>query len=397
MKKWTALLLALVVCLSLCACGGGSQSAAGSADLNDDETAKDTESTLANVWEVPTLLDEFGDETNMSSPVIAQAINGDFSNTATTSSELSGVVNILLSRNQFIPVFSLMEYDDVKATYTTSDLNNGIVLKTKVNDSVQQYSLTGTVPNGALILSDQIKPYTFFYELLKYQEDMKCVIEIGSSKYNFTIKYGNLAQKCEEVFGIPSDAFNSSPDTMTTAEALFILLTDNGEHFTDARDYLEINLESFTPMSDDEILNGFNGKFLKIVTKYSTQSNGLEYPYWRVYDFSPDGSGRIMDMDFVAEFNGYRPFRIEEKGKLDDLLGISANDGQLDIYNLATGDGHLIERCYKMSDNIYITKHTGVAGVLNVYIRLSDDFQNEDDFYNCLMNVIRNDLSQLTK
>ena len=391
MKKWIALLLALVMCMSLCACGGKSDASNGSsADKTEGNTA---DTVTETVWVAQQSTDEFGDVTEDSETIITAPIEGDFSNTATASSDLGGSVTIFRYRNQFIPYFLLAEYNDHIATYTSSDLNEGIILKTKVNDSVQEYTLTGSAPNGALVLNDPSKAFTFYYELRKNQADMKCIIEIGSSKYNFTIKYGNLAQISEEVFGIPTDTFDSSSGEMSLAEAFFVLLTDDGIHSQEAGEVLKNNLERFKPMTDDEIMSEINGQFLKIDAETFTPYRDMFYAWWSIWDISSEESCRIMEMNF-AEGRGFRPFPLEVRKEI--VCEQSASDGQMILHRVDT-DIEYTEQCYKVTDNLYVMMGVNSVGSMFVrlYVRLPYEIQSGDDaenFYDSIASVMSSDL-----
>ena len=99
--------MSAVMVLSVCACGGGSKPAeTTSAEATTEETTSSAvETTVAVVskkeghWKTELSLDEFGDITEESTPIISGYFEGDFSNTATLSSELK--VNVLNDENLF--------------------------------------------------------------------------------------------------------------------------------------------------------------------------------------------------------------------------------------------------------------------------------------------------------
>ena len=63
-------------------------------EAEETEETEETEEagTLDGVWSAQKLVDEFGDEIKDSKPVVQTAFFGEFSNTATTGSELTGGV-----------------------------------------------------------------------------------------------------------------------------------------------------------------------------------------------------------------------------------------------------------------------------------------------------------------
>lgn len=143
----------------------------------------------ADYWESANMVDEFGDATDES--VILGLFYGSFSNTATMDAELKVYVNFVPNDQVF--VFRLLEYGDHKATYLDSD---EIILKTKAMTQtpiVDECTLYGTAPNGDLYLMRDKNGESYFggNQLLNYffwGYDVKCVIEIGSSKYSFTLE-----------------------------------------------------------------------------------------------------------------------------------------------------------------------------------------------------------------
>ena len=150
------------------------------------------EPNVGDNWSVEQTVDEFWDVTENSETLIRTSISGDFSNTA--SSELAGYVFVTRysggTNSAF--VFRLLEYGDHQVTFTSSDIEEGIVLKVKAGDTISEYPLTGEAPNGDLYLVDYYGDQLFSL-LYDGREDIRCIITIGSSQYNFAIKYGNFA------------------------------------------------------------------------------------------------------------------------------------------------------------------------------------------------------------
>lgn len=174
-------------------------------------------------WENTEVVDEFGDATGESA--IRSAVSGTFSNTATAESNLTVVAfitmgvpayssdfisdNATLIRNTltyptsaYNVQFRLLEYDKTPATHLKSD---NMILKTKVGENVEEYILIGNEDNSDLLVNPVIMGVTGFERngelLLKdlYEgNDVRCIVEIGSSKYKFTLEAGNFQKIIDE-------------------------------------------------------------------------------------------------------------------------------------------------------------------------------------------------------
>ena len=174
-------------------------------------------------WENTEVVDEFGDATGESA--IRSVVSGTFSNTATAESNLTVVAfitmgvpayssdfisdNATLIRNTltyptsaYNVQFRLLEYDKTPATHLKSD---NMILKTKVGEDVEEYILIGNEDNSDLLVNPVIMGETGFERngelLLKdlYEgNDVRCIVEIGSSKYKFTLESGNFQKIIDE-------------------------------------------------------------------------------------------------------------------------------------------------------------------------------------------------------
>ena len=200
MKKIVSLTLALVLCLSLCACGGKTPVVS-----EPEETEASTTST--NLWSVQKMVDEFGDVIEGSMSVIQTPIYGDFSNTATSSSELTGYVFMYMMDGY--PTFSirLFEYGDHQATYTSNDT---LALKIKIRNTISEFHpVLENPPNGDLMVYDSTET---LYTALYNGTDAHCIVEIGNSKYNFTLYSDNFADICNETGYITQTLYFSKTD-----------------------------------------------------------------------------------------------------------------------------------------------------------------------------------------
>ena len=177
MKKILELLLTVILCLTLCAC---------------DESSND-------IWSIKQTVDEFGDVTKDSVSVISGSVNGKFSNTATPESDLTVAVHFARKAqyNHYIVGFDLKEYNSTNATFLSSDQK---LFKIKLNEEIITMNLSGDAPNGTLYLGTEDYGWSgdlVFNELLN-GNDVRCIITIGSSEYNFMLESSNFASLCEE-------------------------------------------------------------------------------------------------------------------------------------------------------------------------------------------------------
>lgn len=200
MRRAITIILAAAMLLSMCACGGGEtntpaeeQAAETAEETATEPTPEPTEGLTEEdravfetfSWRIDNYVDEFGDPTDKE--FIRCASLGSFSNTATSDSDLSVIVYYDMAEEVFS--FRLLEYGDRHATYFE---NEDCIIKIKDPDgAIHEGMLFGTAPNGDLFLTrgrtENWMLADNLYDSLCNGEDVRCIIEIGSSKYNFTI------------------------------------------------------------------------------------------------------------------------------------------------------------------------------------------------------------------
>lgn len=212
MKKTISLILTLVLCLSLCACGGNdANNIVEEASTQPTETTALEESIPTPAWQAQQAVDEFGDPVPNGDPVVSSVFTGNFSNTATTESDL--IVGVYINKNadtqHYYVGFRLWEYGDNPITYLSSD-EESITLKIKVGDLIEEFELIGSAPSGDLILAQGDAPGVNFagdylFDLLHHGIDVRCIINIGSSKYNFTIPSENFVHACIDAGFTPEE------------------------------------------------------------------------------------------------------------------------------------------------------------------------------------------------
>lgn len=202
--------MALIVLFSLCACAAKAtlQPAAKATRLPEESTQASEPEPL---WFVDNYVDDFGDETD-DKYIRSQVIGGTFSNTAATDAELKVIIfyqPYFMDDEQYwlndngsfggsIPsynyvTFRLLEYGESPAVYLSSD---NITLKFKVNGETYSAELNGDAPNGdvwfapyetILSATDADKEARAFKDALYNGDEIKCIIQIDSSTYSFTV------------------------------------------------------------------------------------------------------------------------------------------------------------------------------------------------------------------
>jgi len=365
MKKTITLLLALALCLSLCACGGG------------NDTPTPTQNSTTTLWSVQQTVDEFGDVTADSATVIEAPISGDFSNTATASSEVSGYVRFAKRPNSdhYIAQFVLLEYNDTPATYTSGD---NLTMKVRIGDTVTDFTLTGEVPNGSLFLGAPDFDYAadYLFDELYLGWDLRCIIYIGSSQYNFTIECSNFVELCD------AEGFPMAPAQMTAKEAVDIMVTENAPYMGAAVDFFTNNINNLEIVNTDELTTALHGNFFEI------QIDDFA-PYWTVENYDNNTRTQMVYLEYNAWGRSYEATSTSTKGyeytTEANLLTIILYDGSTEPSQVR-----------KLSDDIFVTYEPNDNGEYvipdHLMIRYNDAINSTMDVYDIMLPYIRNTL-----
>ena len=227
MKKLALYVIGIMMSFSLISCSSSdSEINTQKVEATESDNATDTASNTENEqegdedkaeekaelseaglgWQVTTIVDDFGDSVEASDEKsINYTFSGDFSNSATNSSLLTGAVYVDELQNEKKPkliLFDLNEYGDVPASFTSGD---ELSIKYKIDDEVFDYQLSGTAPTSKLAMevvsSGSLTPDNteYFFQQLCRGKDIKCIISIGHSRYNFTIKGDGIVKACVEI------------------------------------------------------------------------------------------------------------------------------------------------------------------------------------------------------
>ena len=143
----------LVIMALLCGCGGkteatnstnsseqvNQESKSGDMDSSEGVETEDVTTNETMLWKVEAERDEFGDEKKDGEKILSTVTKGDFSNSATVSSELVvGVQMIMWAPENRVFGFTLLEYGDNPATFLASD---PMSMKIKVDDTITDIGL----------------------------------------------------------------------------------------------------------------------------------------------------------------------------------------------------------------------------------------------------------------
>lgn len=305
MKKIISLLLTLITGLFLCACQAEKNNTAETSPIVVTNNS-------TNAWTVVKETDEFGDVVENGSMILATNVTGNFSNTATANSDLDVWVMVgpNAGKQHFVVTFSLMEYGDHLATYTNSDTDK-MTLKTKIGDTIQEYQLFGVAPNGSVSLGyNNVNDGDTFASQLYAGNDIRCIINIGSSQYNFTIASANFADSYVEMEQLQAkQAEDSKMKTPQEALIAFASKEKHGERFN----YIEEHREDFPVVGTDELSQLIAGHWLCIKVENTVSDE------WWLYNYVNDGVrytiGVYMDEEFHDGSDWNKAYKIED-GKL---------------------------------------------------------------------------------
>lgn len=327
MKKIIALLLTGMMAISiLSACAGGSGK---------------------KIWEIKQSVDEFGDVTDSSESWLFASVNGDFSNTATESSELSCGFGFILNpnNNQYVAQIVLKEHGDMPVSYSSNDI---ITLKTKIDETVDEYYLSGEVPTGNLYLSPddyEFEASKLFYELYS-GNDIKCLISIGNSQYNFTLESGNFKKTADELGFAPQDT------ELTVRRAIMILLEDKVDYFDLASETFNNHLYDYPIATSDELLDILNGQFLELSASVGDYAADIG-SRWSICNYTQEGFIKQGEIRYFP-FDGTHYFSTESVKDGSELTKLTFKDDTYS-YELKRVIGFVfVHKIAKLTDDIYI-------------------------------------------
>ena len=273
MKRTVAIILIIAMALSISACGSTINT--DTSDISVSENTSDADTAKMVSWALRQSVDEFGDVTADSKAQITSRFSGTFSNTATNESNLSGEIFFQQKDNSehYIAGFTLFEYEDKQATFFDSDEK---VLKVKIDDNIYTFPLQGVSPNGDLFVGVDAYDYSGDWLMLALSLgiDLRCIINLGSSQYSFSLNSDNIADLMTEE-NIPAP-----PAQMTARDALTAFLLEDIEGIVDAKNFFYDHINDYEIVTSEELENLLSGNNFFEVEIETAYNNNLNYNSW---------------------------------------------------------------------------------------------------------------------
>lgn len=411
MKKAISFVLALVMCLSLCACGSGGI-IPNTPDVKTPSLIQNGDNS--SIWSLKKSTDEFGDITEDSVPFVAGLSQGTFSNTSTAGGDLTVVTSFMKKPgyNHYIVVFDLKEYNDQSVTASEHDT---ITFKMKIDEEVIKgtldaaSTLTGNSSNRTLLFG--AGEYTWggdlLFNALYKGKDVRCIITINSSEYNFTLESDNFQSICVE------NSFAPGAADLTVKEATKILLDDTGKSITYTCKWFSNNLDKLDLMDTTQIKEFMEGCFLGISLTGVTPDpiNGdYWYPHWDVYNYSISNAigQKIADYNFddglksvysdalaegkdIVAYKGWRSYNSTQGTSWQ----ISAENNQFRTISEVNGSSTEY-KCSRITDDlilIYTTRDDGSFGLARLLIKCNG--YTEADIQDAVKYALEEMLNQI--
>lgn len=373
MKKVYLSLIFLSLLVVFTACG-----------TNNIETEESTSPVKENnVWSAQQTTDEFGDITDDSVSTISASFIGTFSNTATAESDLTVNVSFIQKSadGHYAAYFSLLEYNDHAATYLDSD---SILLKVKIDGNTSEYTLSGIAPNGELSLGEDNLDYgaDIIYNALYQGREVRCIIAIGSSSYNFALQSENFASVCQNL------GYKEAAGEMTVRDCIEMYLTDTVGEWRIPYDCMNEKKDIIETITPEEYMESVGQYYLEIYIGMLIPDKNRFYPEWYVIESAEDGLRRVMYYGYDTDTH-HRSY--DERQPKEAVLR-SSNDGLLrESFNDINSD----YACYKISDNIYmqcLKTEDGDFRVSRIVIPCPDPYT----FADVVENVYHSDIASIT-
>ena len=311
---WIAVLLIMSIAIS--GCGNNNSQTAAS-----QEEQGSIQSTGQGAWAIAKNVDEFGDVDEDSDNItLVSVVSGDFSNTATSSGDLSVEVYDMIRGNHLF-YFTLNEYNKTPATYSSS---SELTLKTKVGDTITSYKLEGVAPNGFLFLGRTNTDGNDIFNTLFDGNDIRCIIYIDNSKYNFTISSSGFREVCAEAQD-KLDAITEKNRVKDVASVVNTILNseDGSAKLLETYDYLASARDDYPLLSDDDIKNEINGDFYySSLNQY--KDNGIILTYRYILNFT--GNTKTQKLYWKYGINDEDPEVQNTQSKFEHTDGVVTSD-----------------------------------------------------------------------
>lgn len=400
MKKTISRLLAIVMCLSLCAC-----KASGDSTADPLPTMETTETPIEPVstWNIKYTTDEFGDVTEDSVSVVEGLFEGSFSNTATSDGDLTAVVAFEKKDeyNHYMALIDLKEYNSTNATYLSSDT---IKFKMKVGDKIIEDIMAGSPPNGSLCLGTAEYSWggDFLYNALYEGEDVRCIITIGSSEYHFTVTSDNFNSVCNQ------NGYGLGAADLTMKEAVKILLDDYCSYNEYSGDWIGNNLDKLEQLDSDEIKQFLEGYFLEFSPTSGSYIPGYDdyvFPEWQIWQYSHSTNTKQLsasyDVDSIGmkvlinanengqNISGYAGAR-KYKQSQGTPVGIPVENNTIAF--VYSDSSQFAYQCYKITDNLFVLSYEDTNGGHSIRLLLRCSGFEEEDIRSAVLSALETEL-----
>lgn len=312
-------------------------------------------------WTIEAETDDFGDKVEGGHTFLAQAFTGEFSNTATVGSDCSGMFGVVWDRQtgQYTAQVMLFDYGDNPMTYTGFD---EMTLKTKCSDGVvEEYALEGTAPDGMLICSNAGR---LVFDLLDEPESMRCIVEVGSSRYEFALSCAGFAEAFAEnrpdVLSMVDEDDASNPYPCGSVQrALELVMPGSGWEIKRAvaAKYLIAHAYDFERLSHDELESLVHGTLGNMQLNDGTD----DYMSWSAMDIYD-----VLICNYTpTSWSCTRAIKQDEGRATTRLESVSA-DGSIEIDGDAiVQNGTYVYEVRRISDGYYLMRMTSRSNQTN--------------------------------
>ena len=299
------------------------------------------EQNIEGKWESVKTVDEFGDITEDSDTIVGTKVLGSFSNTATQDGELTVEIGFLKKNDtHYTTQFHMEEYNTTPATYTSSDK---LLLKTKVDDVVSEYDLLGAPPNGNLFfeLKDSNLSGDILFNELYEGKDIRCIIYIGSSQYNFTIESTGFSEICDKE-GFSTVSIDSMTNELMIETALKYLQED-APH-PDENEMFTENMTDLSVLTKKELSNELKGTYFTISTGFLLDN----HPQWALEKYENSTVQQLGQFELVGG-----SARVYSNNPNAPIFNVEIQEDHIDCINPEKNVTSSY-KIYKLSDNMFL-------------------------------------------
>ncbi len=295
MKKTMLFLVLFLLLLSVIGCGSPDASSEGTpapevqATTPAETAAPKVVEDNTEKWFIARQVDAFGDEVSNSNLVmIKTSVKGTFTNSVTQNSPLVvdavDIVGGCIKGGLHAFSFQLKEYDgSVLASIFSSSAAS---MKIKVGDTILDYPLDAQEGTGTVYLGMQNAKGDELFNFLYQGYDVRCIITIDHTQYNFTLPAEGFVQVVEQAQE-KWDEIIERNRIKNVAMVVNAFMNESKE--LEAYLMLKDNVETYHLLSEEEIKAELKGDFFCFLmnrVKVKGQEVNAVNTYWTVQTFS---------------------------------------------------------------------------------------------------------------